>query len=72
MLVLTRGIGETITIGNDVTVTVLGVSGNQVRLGTSAPDHVAIHREGVYNRIRQSAGGAHVLNRRRQARTGPP
>ena len=52
MLVLTRRIGESIAIGNDITVTVLAVFGNQVRLGISAPRDVAVHREEVFERIR--------------------
>jgi carbon storage regulator len=51
MLILTRRTGETITIGNDVTVTVLGVKGNQVRIGINAPKNVAVHREEVAERI---------------------
>jgi carbon storage regulator len=52
MLILGRRIGETIIIGNDVTVTVLGVKGNQVRVGINAPKHVAVHREEIYERIK--------------------
>ena len=51
MLILTRRIGETLMIGDEVTVTVLGVKGNQVRLGVNAPKHVAVHREEIYSQI---------------------
>ena len=52
MLILTRRVGETVMIGDDVTVTVLGVKGNQVRLGVNAPRDVAVHRQEIYDRIR--------------------
>jgi carbon storage regulator CsrA len=51
MLILTRRVGETITIGDDVTVMVLGVKGNQVRLGVKAPTTVAVHRQEIFNKI---------------------
>ena len=51
MLILTRRVGETVVIGNDVDVTVLGVKGNQVRLGVKAPKDIAVHREEIYQRI---------------------
>lgn len=51
MLILTRRVGETLKIGDDVNVTVLGVKGNQVRIGVDAPKHVAVHREEIYDRI---------------------
>jgi len=53
MLILTRRVGETVVIGNDVDVTVLGVKGNQVRLGVKAPREVSVHREEIYKRIKE-------------------
>jgi len=53
MLILTRRVGETLMIGDDVTVTVLGIKGNQVRVGVSAPKEVSVHREEIYERIKQ-------------------
>lgn len=59
MLILTRRIGETLVIGDDVTVTVLGVKGNQVRVGINAPKEVEVHREEIYNKIQQQKGRRH-------------
>lgn len=53
MLILTRRVGETLVVGDDVTVTVLGVKGNQVRIGVNAPRNVDVHREEIYMRIHE-------------------
>lgn len=58
MLILTRRVGETLMVGDEVTVTVLGVKGNQVRIGVNAPKEVAVHREEIYQRIQREKGGA--------------
>ncbi|HEY2274010.1 MAG TPA: carbon storage regulator CsrA [Steroidobacteraceae bacterium] len=58
MLILTRRVGETVMIGDEVTITVLGVKGNQVRVGINAPKHVAVHREEIYERIKREQQGA--------------
>lgn len=58
MLILTRRVGETLMIGDDVTVTVLGVKGNQVRIGVNAPKDVSVHREEIYERIKKEQSEA--------------
>ena len=55
MLILARRVGESLMIGDDVTITVLGVKGNQVRIGVNAPKEVAVHREEILNRIEEAA-----------------
>ena len=57
MLILTRRVGETLMIGDSVTVTILGVKGNQVRVGITAPKDVAVHREEIFQRIGRETGG---------------
>lgn len=57
MLILTRRVGETLMIGDDVTVTVLGIKGNQCRIGINAPKDVAVHREEIYQRIQRERTG---------------
>ncbi len=53
MLILTRKVGESILIGNDISITILSVRGNQVKLGVEAPKEVSVHREEIYQRIKQ-------------------
>jgi carbon storage regulator len=53
MLILTRRVGETVMVGNDVTVTIVGVKGSQIRIGINAPKDVTVHREEIYQRIRR-------------------
>ena len=60
MLILTRRTGETVMIGNEVTLTVLGVKGNQVRIGINAPKNVPVHREEIYERIKRELAGGEV------------
>lgn len=56
MLIVTRRVGETVMIGDDITVTVLGVKGNQARVGVDAPKKVAVHRKEIYDKIKRQQG----------------
>jgi len=62
MLILTRRVGETLMVGDDVTITVLGVKGNQVRIGINAPKDVPVHREEIYLRIKDEEQQSDTLN----------
>ena len=71
MLILTRRVGETVMIGDDVTITVLGVKGNQVRVGINAPKHVAVHREEIYERIKREQQSDAVEEKPKPAECAP-
>ena len=73
MLILTRRVGETLMIGNEVSITVLGVKGNQVRLGVNAPKDIAVHREEIYQRIKQERSmQMHMSHLEQQGNFAPP
>jgi carbon storage regulator len=70
MLILSRRIGETMRIGDDIEVVVLGVRGNQVRLGVKAPKDISVHRQEIYERIqkeKQAGGDGELAGRKRDA-----
>jgi len=71
MLILTRRVGETVMIGDDVTITVLGVKGNQVRVGINAPKHIAVHREEIYERIKREQQSEEVTEQPKAAEYAP-
>jgi carbon storage regulator len=71
MLILTRRVGETLMIGDSVTVTVLGVKGNQVRIGINAPKDVAVHREEIYQRIQRGDEGEAAADAKPESGTDP-
>ena len=62
MLILTRRVGETLVIGDDIRITVLGARGNQVRMGVNAPKNVAVHREEIYERIQSEKDSSQPIS----------
>lgn len=71
MLILTRRIGETLMIGDEVKITVLGVKGNQVRLGTTAPRDVAVHREEIYEKVQNEKDDVMPESYRKEKKSTP-
>lgn len=70
MLILTRRVGETLMIGDEISVTVLGVKGNQVRIGVNAPRNVSVHREEIYERIRHERDDDEEVQQAQSSREG--
>jgi carbon storage regulator len=71
MLILTRRVGETLCVGDDVTVTVLGVKGNQVRIGVNAPKDTPVHRQEIYERIKKETEGQEGATMHKEAGRAP-